>query len=93
MIIEMVSYSTFWLNSFPAHDGISDTLSPWAILVGSHLDYAKHCQLEFGAYVLTHKEHNNSMATRTTGAIALHPTGNEQSGHFFLSLATGRMLN
>jgi hypothetical protein len=28
MIIEMVCHSTFWLNSFSAFDGISDTLSP-----------------------------------------------------------------
>ena len=40
MIIEMVYYSTFWLNSFPADDGISDTLSPRALVVGSQIDYA-----------------------------------------------------
>jgi hypothetical protein len=57
------------------------------------LDYAKHCKLEFGTYVQTHEEHNNTMATRTTGAIALCSTGNEQGGHYFLSLTTGRLLN
>jgi hypothetical protein len=93
MIIEMVYYSTFWLNSFPADDGISDTLSPRALVVGSQIDYAKHCKLEFGTYVQTHEEHDNSMATRTTGAIALRPTGNEQGGYYFMSLTTGRVLN
>jgi hypothetical protein len=88
LTIELVHYSMFWLNSFPANDGISDTLSPRAIIFGSHVDYAKHCQLEFGSYVQTHEEHDNSMATRTKGAIALRPTGNAQGGHFFLSLAT-----
>ena len=33
------------------------------------------------------------MATRTTGAIALRPTGNEQGGYIFMSLTTGRVLN
>jgi hypothetical protein len=33
------------------------------------------------------------MATRTTGAIALHPTGNEQGGYYFFSLTTGRRIN
>ena len=33
------------------------------------------------------------MATRTTGAIALRPTGNEQGGYYFFSLTTGRVLN
>jgi hypothetical protein len=28
MIVEMVSHSVFWLNSFPALDGVSRTLSP-----------------------------------------------------------------
>jgi hypothetical protein len=32
------------------------------------------------------------MHTRTTGAIATTPTGNTQGGHWFYSLATGRML-
>jgi hypothetical protein len=33
------------------------------------------------------------MATRTTGAIALRPTGNDQGGYYFFSLATSRRLN
>jgi hypothetical protein len=93
MIIELVYYSTFWLNSFPAEGGVSDTLSPRAIVTGMQLDYNKHCRLEYGTYVQTHEEHDNSMATRTTGAIALRPTGNMQGGYYFLSLTTGRVLN
>jgi hypothetical protein len=89
----MVYASTFWLNSFPPIDGVSKTLSPRAIVAGLQIDYAKHCKLEFGTYVQTHEEHDNSMASRTTGAIALWPTGNEQGGYYFLSLTTGRRLN
>jgi hypothetical protein len=33
------------------------------------------------------------MATCTTGAIALRPTGNDQGRYFFYSLATGHRLN
>eukprot|EP00978_Attheya_sp_CCMP212_P043978 scaffold296403_cov24-Attheya_sp.AAC.1 len=33
------------------------------------------------------------MATRTTGALALRPTGNEEGGYFFLSLTFGRRIN
>jgi hypothetical protein len=93
MIIEMVYASTFWLNSFPPIDGVSKTLSPRAIVAGLQIDYVKHCKLEFGTYVQTHEEHDNSMASRTTGAIALPPTGNEQGGYYFLSLTTDRRLN
>jgi hypothetical protein len=33
------------------------------------------------------------MATRTTGALALRPTGNKQGGYFFLGLTSGRRIN
>jgi hypothetical protein len=61
-------------------------------MTGFNLDYNKHCRLEFGAYVQTHEEHDNSLQSRTTGAIALRPTGNRQGGYYFLSLTTGRKL-
>ena len=93
LIIEMVSATTFWWNSFPPEGGVSDTLSPRAIVVGMEVDYVKHCQLEFGTYVQTHEEHDNSMASRTTGALAMRPTGNDQGGYYFFSLNTGRIIN
>mgnify|MGYP003497546862 FL=1 len=83
----------FWLNLFPPADGVSATLSLRSLVMGFQLDYNKHCRLEFGTDVQTHEEHDNSMATRTTGAIALRPTGNAQGGHYFFSLNTGRCLN
>jgi hypothetical protein len=71
LVIEMVSASTFWWNSFPPVGGVSDTLSPRAIVVGLEIDFIKHCQLEFGTYVQTHEQSDNSMQSRTTGAIAM----------------------
>jgi hypothetical protein len=93
MIIEMVSHNVFWLNAFFPDDGISRKLSPWTLIVGTDVDHEKHCQLEFGTYVQTHEEHDNLMLPRTTGTIALRPTGNDQGGYYFLSLSTGRRLN
>ena len=92
MIVEMIQLSVFWLNSFPAADSASDTLSPRYIVGGFSIDYAQHCKIEFGSYVQVHEEHDNSMVSRTTGAIALRPTGNVQGGYFFMSLTTGRKL-
>ena len=68
-------------------------MSPRALVVGSTIDYATHCKIEFGAYVQTHEPHDNSMLPRTTGAIALRPTGNAQGGHYFDSLTTGKHLH
>ena len=67
-------------------------MSPRAIMTGKRITYDKHCKLEFGTYVQTHKKHNNSMDSRTSGAIALRPSGNEQGGHYFLSLHTGKRI-
>jgi hypothetical protein len=91
--IEMVYTSVFWLNMSPPADGVSTTHSPRNIICGHQLDYTTHCKLEFGTYVQVHEQHDNSVATRTTGAIALRPTGNTQGGYYFYSLTTGRRLN
>jgi hypothetical protein len=93
MVIEMVHASVFWLSMFPATDGVSDVISPRGLVVGLKLDYNKHCKLEFGSYVQIHEEHDNSMTSRTTGAIALRPTGNTQGGYYFMSLTSGRRLS
>ena len=89
----MVYAVNLWLNMFPHPNGISPTMSPWTILTGHRIEYATHCQLEFGEYVQTHEEHDNSMQPRTIGALSLRPTGNVQGGYFFFSLTTGRVLN
>jgi hypothetical protein len=85
MLKEMVTACVFWLNMFPPHDSISKTLSPCALMTAFSLDYSKHCRLEFGSYVQTHEEHDNSMQSQTTGAIALRPTGKCQGGYYFMS--------
>jgi Reverse transcriptase (RNA-dependent DNA polymerase)/Zinc knuckle len=92
MLAELVSYCNFWLNSFPKEDGLSKTLSPRTIITGRQINYLKHCKLEFGEYVQTHEEHDNTLATRTIGAISLRPTGNLQGTHLFLNLNTGRII-
>jgi hypothetical protein len=93
MISELVHASNYWLNMFPAHDGVSPTQSPRQIMTGQHSDYNLHGQLQFGEYAQVHESHDNTMSTRTTGAIALRPTGNIQGGYYFMSLSSGKRLN
>jgi hypothetical protein len=92
MTVEMVYTSIFWLNAFPPSDGISEEYGPRAIITGADLDWNVHCKLEFGSYVQVHEEHDNGLAPRTTGALALRPTGNAQGGFLFYSLTTGRKI-
>ena len=93
VVVRLVSNAVFWLNAFPHPDGVSTTLSPRYLLTGRHLDYRKHVRLEFGSYAQTHEEHTNDMKARTLGAICLGPSGNEQGGHYFMCLRTGRRLH
>jgi hypothetical protein len=93
MVIRLVCNAVFWLNAFPHNDGVSTTLSPKYLITGKHVDYNKHVRIEFGAYAQTHEEHSNDMEARTTGAICLGPSGNDQGGHYFMSLTTGRRLH
>ena len=61
--------------------------------MGLTMNYNRHCRLEFGEYVQTHEEHDNSLNPHTIGALVLHPTGNVQGGYFFFSLTTGKVIN
>jgi hypothetical protein len=93
IIIEMVKTSNFWLNAFPYQNSISKVISPRQIITGSTIDYNQHCNLAFGAYVQTHEAHDNTMVPRTTGALALRPTGNVQGGFYFYSLSSGCVIS
>jgi hypothetical protein len=92
VLIQLVKNVIFWLNSFPARDGVSTTMSPRCIMTGQEIDYNKHVRLEFGKYVQTHEEHNNAMTDRTVGAICLGPTGSERGTHWFMCVASGARI-
>ena len=68
-------------------------MNPRTIMTCKTIDYHVYCKHEFGRYIQTYEEHDNTMQTRTVGDIALRPTGNVQCGHFYLSLTTDRRLN
>ena len=89
----MLYAANYWLNMFPRKGGISQTMSPHTLLTGLTMNYNRHCRLEFGEYVQTHEEHDNSLNPHTIGALALRPTGNIQGGYFFFSLTTGKLIN
>ena len=92
MLTDLVYHVIFWKNAFPHKDNIDHRLSPRTIVTGMHIDFKSSCQLEFGQYVQTHEDHDNTLQERTAGAIALRPMGNVQGGWYFMSLQTGRRL-
>lgn len=92
MVIHLVLNAVFWINALPARDGVTSIHSPQYLSTGRELNYKLHVQLEFGEYIQTHEQHNNKMVDRTMGAICFGPTGNQQGGHWFMSLSTGSRL-
>ena len=92
MIIELVAMATRCLNGFPKEDGVSEHMSPHSIVTGrSRVDYNK-IPLEFGSYVQLLDCSVNTIRSRTIGAIALNPTGNENGAYRFMSLKTGQVI-
>ena len=82
------------LNYFPVKGGVSKYYSPRMILMGEHLNYTKHFQVPFGAYVQASNEPTptNSQLPRTLDGIYLRPVTNIQGGHEILDLNTGKVI-
>ena len=73
MLRYMAFVATSHLNWFPAKGGVSPYYSPHVVMGRQKLDYNKHCQFAFGAYVQAEHEekHKNTNAPRTLDAILL----------------------
>ena len=95
MVTEMIVHSIRTCNMFPSPDGISNTLSPLSIVTGAGKINYNHLKLEFGTFVhiLNDNQPTNTMAPRTTGAIALNSVGNSKGDYYFLNLETGRRVS
>ena len=92
MIAELVAMATRCLNGFPKNDGVSEHMSPQSIVTGrARMDY-NQLPLEFGSYVQLLDRSVNTIRSRTIGAIALNPTGDDTGTYRFMSLKTGQVL-
>ena len=95
MLRYLAMVCTHQLNLFPAKGGISPYLSPHVLVGGQNLDYEKHCQIPFGAYIQANQENNpkNTNAPRTIDAIYLRPVPhNIQGGHELMDLIHANSL-
>ena len=86
----MVYNVILWLKCFPHNYGVNSTISPRTLFTGLAIEYHKHCKIGLWKYVQVHEEGDNSLRQRTSGAIALPPTGNDQGRLYFLSLYSGK---
>ena len=91
----IIKYVTKCLNSFPVKNGVSKTLSLRKIIIRKDAKFNRDCQPEIGSYVQAHEcpdPSNRPEECRNVGAIALGSSENDQGGHYFMSLKTGKRI-
>jgi hypothetical protein len=93
MVLHLIKTVMFYINAFVWRRGVSQILSPGAILEGETLDYNVHFPVIFGEHAHVYDGTDNTMKARTTGAIALGPSSNLQGGVRFFSLLTAKILH
>jgi hypothetical protein len=91
MIKMLAMHVTHQLNLFPVKGGASKYYSPHQLMGGPPLDFNKHCQIPFGAYVQANDEPDplNTPQACTLDAIYLRPMTNIQGGHELMNLHNG----
>jgi len=93
LIVKAIVQDTIhWLNAFPSDTGISDTLSPAAIVRGIPNPDYNAIKITFGSFVQVHVGTDNTTKSRSVGAIALR-AANERGEYYFMSLLTGKQLH
>ena len=93
LTIGLVLITVFWNNSVAAADGVSCSISSEGIITGRSLKFHKHCKINFGSYVKTAEEGDNTTATeRNLSVIAISPTDNSQGNHTFMNVNTGQYI-
>ena len=82
------------LNMFPAKGGVSTHYSPYMILKGKAVDFNKHCQVPFGAYVQANNQlqPTNTNTPQTINCMHLRPTNNHQGRHELMDLGSGHLV-
>ena len=92
IVLELVYFVIRNLNLYPSTSGISSQLSPLSIVRGEGPADLQSFGLEFGSYAQVYNERqvSNTMASRSTGAIALCSTSS--GSQYFFSLETGQRI-
>ena len=94
MVIYLALSTTAKLNYFPSKQGLSKYYSPRMLLHRRNLEFKKHCQFSFGAYIQAYNENNpmNTMKERAIDCIYLRPTTSWQGGHELLHIKTNKII-
>lgn len=88
----LLQSSLYFINLIPTSN-VTDGRSPTEKLRGKTLDAKTDLKLGYGDYCeVSDDETDNTMASRSRGALALMPTGNRQGSWYFYLLSTGKVV-
>jgi hypothetical protein len=92
-VVYLVIFIIFGLNCAPRRT-MSEYISPFEAVTGRKPDVKRDLALSFGQYVEIHERHDiiNDMKSRTSSALALYPTGNQQGQWAFWKLDTNEVV-
>ena len=96
MITSLIIQSNSQLNNVPAENSVSTTIILVTTISGlPSPDYNIINRIPFGSYAQVTEVHDpqNNTQPRTTGAIALHATGNQQVSYYFMILFIRRHIH
>ena len=88
----LVEGAIYWLNAFPTNIGVSKNIGPARIIIGRPQPYFNIRRIAFESYAIASEDNKNDRTLRGVPEIALRPS-NDQVGHYFMSLLTGKHIN
>ena len=80
------------INVCPNERAVTSDLSPAGIVEGRNNPDFNMNRIAFGSYALVYSGTTNRMDSRATPAISLYES-NQEGGHYFLSLNSGKRLH
>ena len=88
----LIFFCTSRLN-MTCNVGDMSGISPWEKYYGRKIDFKKNLKASFGDYVQASRNKvDNTMATRTDGALALYDTGNLEGTWWLYNLRTDKVI-
>ena len=94
IIINIIKFGAFWIDTFPVKNGCSEVLSPREIVTKLKICYLKQCRVSFGTYCEVHDdpEITNNIKARTHEGISMGPTVNFQGYYKFFCLEHWKVI-
>ena len=87
MISHMVENAVFVPNALPINSGMIFTIFLWTLMMGTTINFKKHCKIRFGAYAEAH-ETNSHKNTRNPAQNRLYASDQQETSKVNIGYST-----